>query len=169
VIALPADALVIGLGGNVGGEAAVVERFRRARAALAELGDVRSALLYRTAPIGPVQAAFLNTAVRVRYSDGTPAEIIATVLELERLLGRDRSSEPRNGPRPIHLDVLAWGERAFRSPDLEIPHPRLTERRFALQPLADLFGEDLELAGSTVGALLHRLTAQACEQIAASW
>ena len=166
---LPDDALVIGLGGNVGGEPAVIERFRRAREALAQLGDVRAAPLYRTAAIGPVQPAFVNTAVRVRYGDGTPAELIATVLEIERLLGRERLGEPRNGPRAIDLDVLLWGKRVVRTPELEVPHPRLFERRFALQPLADLFGDELALAGTTVGALLRRVSGQTCEQIAASW
>ena len=166
---LAADALVIGLGGNVGGDAAIVERFRRARAALAQLADVRSAPIYRTAPIGPVQPAFLNTAVRVRYDGGTPAEVIATVLELEHLLGRDRRGEARGGPRTIDLDVLAWGTRVVRTPELELPHPRLVERRFALQPLADLFGEDLRISGATLGALLGRVTGQACELFLASW
>jgi 2-amino-4-hydroxy-6-hydroxymethyldihydropteridine diphosphokinase len=168
-VTLPDDALVIGLGGNVGGEAAVIERFRRAREALAQLGGLRSAPLYRTAPIGPEQPAFVNSAVRVRYADGTPGELIATVLELEALLGRDRSGEARGGPREIDLDVLLWGSRAFRTPELEVPHPRLFERRFALQPIADLFGEDIELAGTTAGALLQRVSDQSVELIASTW
>ncbi len=166
---LPDDALVIGLGGNVGGEAAVTERFRRAREALAQLGDVRSAPLYRTAPIGPAQPPFVNSAVRVRYGDGTPGELISTILELERLLGRDRRGEARGGPRSIDLDVLLWGTRAIRTPELEVPHPRLVERRFALQPIVDLFGEDLPLVGSTAGALLRRTIGQSVELIASDW
>lgn len=166
---LPQDALVIGLGGNVGGDAVVLERFRRAREALAQLGETRAAPVYRTAPIGPVQPAFLNTAVRVRYADGTPGELIATVLELERLLGRDRRGEARGGPRSIDLDVLLWGSRVVRTPELELPHPRLLERRFALQPVADLFGEELVVAGATLGSWLRRVAAQACEPVAASW
>lgn len=181
---LPQDALVIGLGGNVGGEAVVLERFRRAREALAQLGETRAAPVYRTAWVGPadaagptasvtrggpVQPAFLNTAVRVRYGDGTPAELIATVLELERLLGRDRRGEARGGPRAIDLDVLLWGSRVVRTPELELPHPRLLERRFALQPVADLFGEELVVAGATLGSWLRRVAAQACEPFAASW
>ena len=163
------DALVIGLGGNVGGDAAITERFLRAREALAQLGETRAAPLYRTAAIGPVQAAFLNSAVRVRYRDGTPAELLATVLELERLLGRDRRGEARGGPRAIDLDVLVWGARVIRTPELEVPHPRLVERRFALQPLADLFGEDAEIRAGTIGALLQRVSNQACELVAATW
>jgi 2-amino-4-hydroxy-6-hydroxymethyldihydropteridine diphosphokinase len=166
---LPDDALVIGLGGNIGGEAAVIERFRRAREALAQLGDVRSAPLYRTAPIGPAQPPFVNSAVRVRYRDGTPGELIATVLEIERLLGRDRDGEVRGGPRSIDLDILLWGTRVIHTPELEIPHARLVERRFALQPIVDLFGDDLPLAGSTAGALLRRTSGQGVELIASDW
>ena len=130
--------IVIGFGGNVGGDAAIIERFQRAREALGELGPVRSAALYRTAPIGPAQPDFLNTAVAVALSDAIPSEVISTVLEIERLLGRDRLSEPRWGPRKIDLDVLVWDDRVIATPELEVPHPRLYERRFALQPLADL-------------------------------
>ena len=84
MIELPTDALVIGLGGNVGDEPAIVERFQRARAALGQLGELRSAPLYRTAPLGPEQPSFLNSAVRIRIADATPREVIETVLELER-------------------------------------------------------------------------------------
>jgi 2-amino-4-hydroxy-6-hydroxymethyldihydropteridine diphosphokinase len=174
VSVLSADALVIGLGGNVGGEAAIADRFRRAREALGQLGHVRSAALYRSAWIGSAatgvsQPEFLNTAVHVRYFDATPRELIATVLELERLLGRERRGESRDGPRTIDLDVLAWGTRAIRTSELEVPHPRLVQRRFALQPLSDLFGEQLELAGSTVGALLRAVASQHCEPIMTTW
>ena len=98
-----ADDVVVGLGGNLGGDAAIIKRFRDAREAFAQIGDVRSAALYRSEPIGPAQPMYLNTAVRWRF-DGTPAQLIATVLEIERLLGRVRGE--RWGPRTIDLDVL---------------------------------------------------------------
>jgi 2-amino-4-hydroxy-6-hydroxymethyldihydropteridine diphosphokinase len=171
VIAAPADALVIGLGGNVGAESAILERFRRARSALEQLGEVRSASLYRTAPIGPAQPAFLNTAVRVRVADATPAELLASVQELERMLGRDRRGEARWGPRPIDLDVLLWGERTLASTQLIVPHPRLVERRFALAPLIDLFGEELVVPGAhaTLGSLARAVAGQPVELIATTW
>lgn len=168
---IPEDTVVVGLGGNVGGEPAIVQRFVRAREALAELGEVRSARLYRTAAIGPVQAPFLNTAVRVRWRDAIASEVISTVLEIERLLGRDRRDTPRWGPRVIDLDVLVWSTRVIRTPELEIPHPRLAERRFALMPVVDLFGEDVVLPGSnaTLGALLRRVSTQAVEELQSVW
>jgi 2-amino-4-hydroxy-6-hydroxymethyldihydropteridine diphosphokinase len=167
------EPVVIGLGGNVGTDAAVIERFDRARAALAELaerGAVRSARLYRSAPIGPDQPAFLNTAVRIAVADTQPAELIAALLEIERLLGRRRETEARWGPRPVDLDVLVWGARTLRTPELEVPHPRLAERRFALLPLIDLLGEDFSIPGlGPAGALARRVAEQRCDEIAEAW
>lgn len=174
MIALSDDALVIGLGGNVGGEPAIIERFVRAREAFSQIGDVRSAPLYRTAPItrgGPAQPSFLNSALRVRWPDAIASEVIATVLEIERLLGRDREGAFRWGPRTIDLDVLVWGTRVIRTPELEVPHPRLAERRFALRPLVDLFGDDLVLPGTsqTIGALERAAAAQGLEAVQLDW
>ncbi|HMG19815.1 MAG TPA: 2-amino-4-hydroxy-6-hydroxymethyldihydropteridine diphosphokinase [Kofleriaceae bacterium] len=172
------EPVVIGLGGNVGTEAAIVGRFDRARAALAELagaaGGLRSARLYRSAPIGPDQPAFLNTAVQVALDGVQPGELIAALLEhlhgIERLLGRRRAGEARWGPRPIDLDVLVWGARVVRTPDLEVPHPRLAERRFALLPLIDLAGEDFVVPGhGPAGALARRVADQPCDELAAGW
>lgn len=173
--------IVIGLGGNVGTEAAIVERFDRARAALAGLGapaGARSARLYRSAPIGPDQPDFLNTAVQIAAPDTPPAELIAALLaalqSFERLLGRRRDCESRWGPRPIDLDVLVWGAKIIATPGLEVPHPRLAERRFALLPLIDLVGEDFVIPGhgsghGTAGEFARRVADQRCDEVAASW
>jgi 2-amino-4-hydroxy-6-hydroxymethyldihydropteridine diphosphokinase len=167
------EPVVIGLGGNIGSDAAIAERFDRARAAIAALAApaaVRSARLYRSAPIGPDQPAFLNTAVRLALVDAQPGELIAALLEIERLLGRRRETEARWGPRPIDLDVLVWGARTLHTPELEVPHPRLAERRFALLPLIDLVGEDFAIAGlGTAGSLARRVTDQRCDEIARTW
>ena len=127
--------------------------------------------LYRTAAIGPAQAPFLNTAIRIRIANAIGEEIISTVLEIERLLGRDRRVEARWGPRTIDLDVLAWGERTIRTPDLEVPHPRLHERRFALRPVIELVGEGFVLPGgeATLGALEQRVIDQELEELSATW
>jgi 2-amino-4-hydroxy-6-hydroxymethyldihydropteridine diphosphokinase len=165
---IAADAVVIGLGGNVGD---VADKFRRAREAFAQIGDVKSAPLYRTAPIGPAQPMYLNSAVRVRWPDATAAELIATVLEIERMLGRDRRGEERWGPRTIDLDVLVWGTRIIRTPELDVPHPRLHERRFVLRPLIELLDEDTVLPGmsETLGALEQRVRTQEIEELSAAW
>lgn len=155
------DTIVLGLGGNVGDEAAIVARFDAVAAAFAAWGPVRASRVYRTAPLGGVaQPAFLNAALAVTVAPAPePAELIAGVLEIERLLGRDRRREARWGPRTIDVDVLLWGDREVRWPGaggvrLEVPHPRLTARVFALAPVADLLGDDHVVPGTgrTVGA-----------------
>jgi 2-amino-4-hydroxy-6-hydroxymethyldihydropteridine diphosphokinase len=171
MIDLAADVLVIGLGGNVGGDDAIRDRFVRARTAFGEIGSVTSAQLYRTAPIGPAQASFLNSALRIRFLDGTAGELISLVLEIERLLGRDRRGEPRWGPRTIDLDVLVWGSRVIRTPELEVPHPHLHERRFAMRPLVDVVPADARFPGrhESVAAVEARLHTQQVDEVATTW
>jgi len=167
-----AEPIVIGLGGNLGDAAEIIERFDRARVALAALasGRIASARLYRSAPIGPDQPWYFNTAVRITLDDAQPAELLATLLEIEQLLGRRRAGEARWGPRPIDLDLLVWGSRVIRTPELDVPHPRLAERRFALLPLIDLVGESYVVLGhGTAGELARRVADQACEAIAVTW
>ncbi len=164
--------VVVGVGGNVGTEDEIRERFVQARTAFREYGHVNHARLYRTAPIGPPQPAFLNTAIEVRIDtpDGTPDELIAIVLDIERSLGRDRRTEQRWGPRKIDLDVLVWGMRIVETPNIELPHPRVLERRFALQPLSDLLGA-CAFPGTPyrIVELLERVEDQSLELIANDW
>jgi 2-amino-4-hydroxy-6-hydroxymethyldihydropteridine diphosphokinase len=139
--------IVVGLGGNVGD---VLPAFRGAAAAL---GAVRSSRVYRTAPIGPAQDDYLNAAIEV------PAVTFAQIVSIEREHGRVRSDD-RWGPRTLDLDVLVWDARVLHG-DLEVPHPRLGERRFALAPLADLVGEDFVIPGQgRVGDLLAKVRDQ---------
>jgi 2-amino-4-hydroxy-6-hydroxymethyldihydropteridine diphosphokinase len=161
--------IVIGLGGNVGTREQITERFRNAREALSLLGSVRSAPLYASAPIGPDQPSYLNTALALTAPDVQPRELISTLLELERLLGRRREDEVRWGPRTIDLDILVWDDRAFRTLELEVPHPRLTQRRFALAPLADLLGESFVLGGRTLAHWLTLVGDQRIEHLASTW
>jgi 2-amino-4-hydroxy-6-hydroxymethyldihydropteridine diphosphokinase len=142
--------IVLGLGGNVGDDAAIVTRFGAVASAFLAWGTVRASSVYRTAPIGGVaQGAFLNAAIVVRQDvEPTPRELIDVVLETERLLGRDRRREARWGPRTIDIDVLLWDDRVTHSPGLEVPHPRLAQRAFALRPVADLLGEAYVIPGT---------------------
>ncbi len=164
-----AETIVLGLGGNVGDDAAIVARFAAVAAAFAAWGPVRASRVYRTAPVGGVaQDAFLNAAIAVRVDvPPTPGELLDTVLEAERLLGRDRRREQRWGPRTIDVDVLLWGARVVRwhgaeGVRLDVPHPRLHERAFALRPVADLLGEAHVVPGRdvTLGALIDATAAQ---------
>src|SRR3954467_14168403 len=103
--------IVIGLGGNVGTHEEIIARFRAAREAIAQLGRVRSAPLYRSAPVGPSQADFLNTAIALDATDMQPRELLAILHEIEAQLGRRRAHEARWGPRTLDLDVLEWDDR----------------------------------------------------------
>ncbi len=152
--------LVLGMGGNLDGEAQVLERMSQVAAAVAGWGEVFSSAVYRTAAIGPAQPDYLNCALRIRMAPPAwqPDELMTAVLELELLLGRDRRNEERWGPRTIDLDVLVWGTRVARyvgPPLLEVPHPRAHERRFALAPLCDVLDEETELPGT--GKTLRQL------------
>jgi 2-amino-4-hydroxy-6-hydroxymethyldihydropteridine diphosphokinase len=162
--------LLLGLGGNVGREAEIVERMTKVVLAVRSWGAVADSAVYRTAAIGPPQPAYLNAALRIALAPPLwqPVELITAVLELESLLGRDRRGEERWGPRRMDLDVLLWGPQALHVPGppaLEVPHPRLLERRFALEPLVDLLDEDTELPGCGVslGEALRHVATQEVE------
>ncbi|MBI4817943.1 MAG: 2-amino-4-hydroxy-6-hydroxymethyldihydropteridine diphosphokinase [Deltaproteobacteria bacterium] len=125
----------------------------RAVRSLDELGQTRVARLYRTAPIGPTQPEFLNSAVELLTELG-PEALLDRVLKIEADLGRQRRE--RWGPRVIDLDILVGGA-PFRSARLVMPHPELASRRFALSPLAELYSGEIPGLGLTAGELLGRL------------
>jgi 2-amino-4-hydroxy-6-hydroxymethyldihydropteridine diphosphokinase len=125
----------LGLGANLG------DRHAALAAAVAGLRDVAAveavSPLWETAPRDlEDQPAFLNAAARVE-TELTPRELLAAVKDLERDLGRDPGGV-RFGPRAIDCDLLLWEGGTWSDEALEIPHPRLAERRFALLPLLDL-------------------------------
>lgn len=126
----------VGVGANLG------DREGTIRAALAALpGVVAISELRETEPVGVVdQPPFLNGAAAVE-TNLSARELLDVLLEVERGLGRERAE--RWGPRTIDLDLLLYGDRMIDEAGLTVPHPRLHERRFALEPLLDL---DPELA-----------------------
>ena len=102
-----------------------------------DLNVVAVSSFRETDPVGYVdQPRFLNGAVALE-TDLPPRELLGRLLEIERALGRDRTG-PRFGPRTVDLDILLYGNEVVDEPGLTIPHPRLAERRFALEPLAEL-------------------------------
>jgi 2-amino-4-hydroxy-6-hydroxymethyldihydropteridine diphosphokinase len=127
----------VGLGANLGDRAATL---RRAIDLLAERPaiDVVGVSSFReTDPVGYLdQPRFLNAAVVVETSL-TPSALLAALLDVERELGRVREG-PRYGPRTVDLDLLLMDDVVLDEPGLELPHPRLHERMFALEPLAEL-------------------------------
>ncbi len=142
----------IGLGSNLGDREAALW------GALMLLGeDVVAVSSFReTDPVGYLdQPRFLNAAAALE-TELDPRALLERLLEVERELGRTRDG-PRFGPRTIDLDLLLYGDRVIDEPGLVVPHPRLAERRFALEPLAEL-DPDLVVPGlGRVTDLLARL------------
>jgi len=125
----------VGLGSNLG------DREGTILAALSRLdGVVAVSGLRETDPVGlEDQPRFLN-GVAALDTELPPRALLDRLLEVERSLGRTREG-PRFGPRTIDLDLLVYGDLELDEPGLTIPHPRLHERRFALEPLAELAPE----------------------------
>jgi len=93
--------------------------------------------LWRTRAIGPPQPDYLNATALVAWPAG-PRALLGRCLELETASGRDRSAEARWGPRVLDIDLLLAELVVCRGPILALPHPRLHERRFALEPAAEV-------------------------------
>ena len=128
----------IGLGANLGErETTIAEALRRVDED-ERTSVLRSTLPIETEPVGyEDQPRFLNAAARVATTR-SPRELLALLLQVERELGRVRGEGPRYGPRTIDLDLLLYGNERIDEPGLEVPHPRMHERRFALEPLVEL-------------------------------
>jgi 2-amino-4-hydroxy-6-hydroxymethyldihydropteridine diphosphokinase len=147
----------VGLGSNLG------DREGTLRAAVGRLRSlprtrVRAVSRFRdTEPVGYLeQPRFLNGAVELE-TGLRPHELLDALVELERAFGRDRAASPPQGPRTLDLDLLLYGEEEIDVPGLRVPHPRLHERVFVLEPLAEL-DPALEVPGrGPVQALLAKL------------
>jgi 2-amino-4-hydroxy-6-hydroxymethyldihydropteridine diphosphokinase len=162
----------IGLGANQGEPEAT---FRAAARALARVGRVvGTSSLYASAPRDMVDQPDFTNAVLELETDLEPADLLLTLKRLELTLGRDPQGV-RFGPRAIDLDILVLDGRCVDDPELDlvVPHPRLAERRFALEPLAEL-GPDLrpwaacgdERAALTVTELLPNVSDQNVRKVA---
>jgi 2-amino-4-hydroxy-6-hydroxymethyldihydropteridine diphosphokinase len=129
------ETIYLSLGSNLGDRA---ENLARAIAALAARGMrvTRESSLYETEPLElREQPWFLNCAIEAE-TELAPQELLDALLEIERSLGRERRVP--KGPRLLDMDILFYGARVVRMPGLEIPHPRMAERRFVLVPLAEI-------------------------------
>jgi len=145
----------IGLGSNLGEREATLRRALELLAAEPEIEVVAVSRLRETDPVGYAdQPRFLNGAAALE-TDLEPRELLERLLAVERALGRERSG-PRFGPRTVDLDLLVYSDRTVDEPGLTVPHPRLTERRFALEPLAELDPELTLPDGRGVRELLAR-------------
>ena len=146
----------VALGCNLG------DREMSLRTALRAVGSfcgiLRLSSIYETDPVGFAdQPAFLNAVVNVA-TEMDARTLLHRLLQVERDMGRERTL--RNGPRAIDLDLLIYDGLVLKEPALEVPHPRLHERRFVLAPLAELVPELVHPArGQTIAELLAQLAA----------
>jgi len=149
----------IALGSNIG------DRLANLRAAYREVVNlssdptrIRCSSIYETSPVDspPGVGSYLNAVMEIEFENPAIA-LCDSLLKIERRLGRP-SNRPRNAPRIIDLDLLYAGNLTLNSPEIVIPHPRISHRRFVLEPLADIASE-LVLPGHTVSIrdLLMRL------------
>jgi 2-amino-4-hydroxy-6-hydroxymethyldihydropteridine diphosphokinase len=124
----------LSLGSNLGDRAA---NLREAIQKLSGMGNVvATSSLYETEPIElTAQPWFLNCAVKLD-TEKMPRQLISAILSLEQSMGRQRKQ--KKGPRIIDIDILLFGSSVIEIPSLTVPHPKLHERRFVLEPLAEI-------------------------------
>lgn len=125
----------ISLGSNVG------DREQQIAAAIQALGArgirvARQSSIYSTEPVDvATQSWFLNCVLEIE-TDLMPRQLLRSFKEIESELGRKHTVH--RGPRVIDIDILLYGSSVVHAPELEIPHPRMTQRRFVLVPLAEI-------------------------------
>ena len=127
----------LSLGSNLG------DRAQNLRTAIEKLGAigqvVATSSFYETEPVDvTAQPWFLNCAVKFD-TEKMPRQLIAAILNLEQEMGRQRKQQ--KAPRIIDIDILLFGSSIIQVPTLTIPHPHMHERRFVLEPLAEIAGE----------------------------
>lgn len=133
---LAAIALGSNLHSRFGGPA---DNVREAIRRLEDLGQVGAvSQFHETDPVGYAnQPRFVNAAVLLE-TEVLPLDLLDGLLAIEHSMGRDRASAPPKGPRIIDLDLLLYGGAVMDDPALTLPHPALHERRFVLEPLAEI-------------------------------
>ena len=145
----------IGVGSNEGDRLATISSAIKQLGRLPGIAVTQMATILETEPVGgPPQGPYLNTVVELDTTLA-PRELLAALKRLEQACGRVPSAA-RWAPRPLDLDLLLYGDQVMRETDLVIPHERMHERRFVLEPLA-------QLAPNLVHPVLKQTIAQLCE------
>ena len=146
----------VGLGSNLGDRRATLRRALELLAAEPDVELVTVSAVRETEPVGLAdQPRFLNAVAAVE-TPLPPRALLERLLAVEVALGRTRTG-PRFGPRTIDLDLLLHGDAVVDEPGLTVPHPRLHERRFVLEPLAELDPHLVVPGRGPVEALLAEL------------
>jgi 2-amino-4-hydroxy-6-hydroxymethyldihydropteridine diphosphokinase len=137
----------IALGSNLGDRERHLRAALEALRALRGVRDVVASRVYETDPVGPgEQEPYLNAVARVS-TNLSPRDLLDRLLAIERSEDRERGPV-RNAPRTLDLDLLLYGEREIDEPGLVVPHPRMAQRAFVLEPLCDL-APDLVIPGAS--------------------
>jgi 2-amino-4-hydroxy-6-hydroxymethyldihydropteridine diphosphokinase len=145
----------LGLGSNMGDREDNLDRALALLSQRLRVGKVSS--VYDTEPIGNInQPRFLNLVCQV-YTGLAPTELLTLAKGIESKLGR--TFHKSNDPRPIDIDILFYDDQVMETPELVIPHPRLTERAFVLVPLVEIAPELVHpITGKTIKELLKQVT-----------
>lgn len=156
----------LGLGSNLGNREQHIET-ALAKLAAPGLRVARVSSLYETEPVGfTAQRWFLNLVAEIE-TELFPMQLLSRIANIEQALGRVRTV--KNGPRTLDIDILLYGRAVVRTAKLEIPHPRMAERRFVLAPLAEL-APDLRhpVTHQSIRAMLDAAPAVAVRKISGS-
>jgi 2-amino-4-hydroxy-6-hydroxymethyldihydropteridine diphosphokinase len=160
---LTTTVVYLGLGSNIG------EREVMLRSALDALNGpdlrlLRASGLYETEPVSLREQPWFLNLVAEFETELKPLDLLSRAQRVERELGRERSIP--NGPRSIDIDILLYGDVVMKTVEVEIPHPRYTERRFTLAPLAELNPELRDpVTGRSMPSMLAGLEGQVVRRL----
>ena len=161
----------IAFGSNLGDRHATLAGAYAAFSAHAAVTPLARSRLFETAPVGGPggQGRFLNTVLKVETAL-SPHDLLAHCMAIEQQFKRERVI--RWDARTLDLDILLFGDQVIATPDLEVPHPRMHQRRFVLVPLADVAADVTHPAlGESIASLLARLAVEHGDvyPVAADW
>ncbi|WP_264320700.1 2-amino-4-hydroxy-6-hydroxymethyldihydropteridine diphosphokinase [Zarconia navalis] len=143
----------IALGSNLGDSRATLESALQTLDGTPNITVIKRSSWYKTAPVGPSQPDYLNGCALVKVQLN-PQELLTTLLDIEDKFNRVR--QERWGPRTLDLDVLLFSDLILETPNLQIPHPRMTQRAFVLVPLAEIAPDWIEpVSGKAIDRLVE--------------